>query len=213
MKYRAKPGISLKKMSPFILGKKIKMAQIWKEGKVIPVTLIKAGPCIVTQIKSKEKDGYQAVQVGFEEIQKKEKIKKTQKEKPYKFLKEFRLENVNNFKVGDVIDVSCFQIGEKVKISGISKGKGFQGVVKRWGFAGRNKTHGARHEERKPGSIGCRFPQRVIKGKKMPGRMGQKRVTIKNLEIVDIDKEKNLLVVKGSVPGGRGTLLEIKTEK
>jgi len=198
-------------MTAFILGKKLKMAQIWKEGKVIPVTLIEAGPCFVTQIKTEEKDGYKAVQIGFEKIEKEKKIKKTQKDKPYKYLREFRTEEVEKFKVGDKIDVSQFQVGEKVKVSGISKGKGFQGVVKRWGFSGRNKTHGVKHEERKPGSIGSAFPQRVIKGKKMPGRMGNERVTIKNLEIVDIDKDKNLLVIKGGVPGRRGTLLEIQT--
>ena len=195
----------------FILGKKIGMTQIWKENKVIPVTLIEAGPCFVTQIKTKEKDGYQAIQLGFEKIEKEKKIKKSQKNKPYRYLREFRLDNVEGFKVGDVIDVSRFEPGEKVKVSGISKGKGFQGVVKRWGFSGRNATHGVKHEERKPGSIGSAFPQRVIKGKKMPGRMGNERVTIKNLEIVDIDKDKNLLVIKGGVPGRRGTLLEIQT--
>ncbi|MCD6115187.1 50S ribosomal protein L3, partial [bacterium] len=166
----------------FILGKKIGMTQIWKENKVIPVTLIEAGPCFVTQIKTKEKDGYQAVQLGFEKIEKEKKIKKSQKNKPFRYLREFRLDNVEEFKVGDVIDVSRFEPGEKVKVSGISKGKGFQGVVKRWGFSGRNATHGVKHEERKPGSIGSAFPQRVIKGKKMPGRMGNERVTIKNLE-------------------------------
>ncbi|MCD5396517.1 MAG: 50S ribosomal protein L3 [Candidatus Pacebacteria bacterium] len=200
-------------MTGFILGKKLKMAQIFKEEKAIPVTLIGAGPCVVTQIKTKEKDGYEAVQIGFEKIKKEKKIKKTQKDKPFKFLREFKTDKIEEFKVGDVIDVSKFQIGEKVKVSGISKGKGFQGVVKRWGFSGRNKTHGVKHEERTPGSIGSAFPQRVIKGKKMPGRMGGERVTVKNLEIVDIDKERNLLVIKGAVPGRRGTLLEIQTIK
>jgi large subunit ribosomal protein L3 len=197
-------------MPAFILGKKIGMAQIWKHGKAIPVTLIEAGPCFVTQIKTKEKDGYQAVQVGFEKIEKEKKISKTQKDKPFRYLREFRVENIENLKIGDQIDVSQFEIGKKVKVSGISKGKGFQGVVKRWGFSGRNATHGVKHEERKPGSIGSAFPQRVIKGKKMPGRMGGRRVTVKNLEIIDIDKEKNLLVIKGGVPGRRGTLLEIQ---
>lgn len=189
------------------------MAQIWKEKKVIPVTLIEAGPCVVTQVKSEKKDGYRAVQIGFEKITKEKKLKKTQKDKPFRYLKEFRVEEVDKFKPGEVIDVSSFKIGERVKISGLSKGKGFQGVVKRWGFSGRNKTHGVKHEERKPGSIGSAFPQRVIKGKKMPGRMGNKRVTVKNLEIVDIDKERNLLVVKGAVPGKKGSLLEIRSEK
>lgn len=194
----------------FILGKKIGMTQIWKDNKVIPVTLIEAGPCFITQIKTKEKDGYQAVQIGLEKIEKENKIKKSQKNKPYRYLREFRIENIENLKVGDSIDVSQFEVGDKVKISGISKGKGFQGVVKRWGFSGRNATHGVKHEERKPGSIGSAFPQRVIKGKKMPGRMGNQRVTVKNLEIVDIDKEKAIIAVKGAVPGKKGQLLEIR---
>ena len=194
----------------FILGKKIKMSQIFDEkGNVIPVTLIEAGPCFVTQIKTKEKDKYTAIQVGFEKLKPK-KVKKPQKEKPYRFLREFKGE-IEKFKVGQRIDVSIFKEGEKVKISGISKGKGFAGGVKRWGFADKAKAHGAR-DGRKIGSVGCRFPQRVIKGKKMPGRMGGERVTIKNLEIVKIDPKNNLMAVKGAVPGAKGTLLEIKTE-
>jgi len=185
------------------------MTQIWKDDKVIPVTLIEAGPCFVTQIKNKDRDGYQAVQIGYEKIEKEKKIKKTQKNKPYRYFKEFRVDNVENFKVGDIIDVSQFEVGEKVKVSGTSKGKGFQGVVKRWGFSGRNATHGVKHEERTLGSVGSAFPQRVIKGRKMPGRMGNERVTIKNLEIVEIDKENNLIAVKGAVPGRKGAVVEI----
>ena len=113
-------------------------------------------------------------------------------------------------KVGDKIDLSIFQEGDKIKVSGISKGKGFQGGVKRWGFSGRNATHGVKHEHRTLGSVGMSFPERVIKGRKMPGRMGTERVTIKNLKIVKIDKENNILVVKGAVPGKRGQLLEMK---
>lgn len=184
------------------------MSQIFNEkGDVVPVTLIEAGPCQVTQLKTKEKDGYEALQIGFKKIEKKKKIKKPMKEKPFRFLREFR---DGEYKVGDMIDVSIFQEGEKVKVSGISKGKGFQGGVKRWGFSGRNATHGVKHEHRTLGSTGGRFPQRVIKGRKMPGRMGYDRVTVKNLDIVKIDKENNLLVVKGAVPGRRGTLLEIR---
>lgn len=194
----------------FILGKKIGMTQVWKENNVIPVTIIKAGPCFVTQIKKKEKDGYEAIQLGYEKINKEKKIKKTEKNKPYKWLKEFK-ENTEKISEGDIIDVSSFQIGQMVKISGISKGKGFQGGVKRWGFAGRNATHGVKHEHRTLGSTGMCLPERVMKGKKMPGRMGSQRITVKNLEIVEIDKEKNLIVVKGAVPGKRGTLLEIKS--
>jgi large subunit ribosomal protein L3 len=195
----------------FILGKKIGMTQIWKDDEVIPVTLIEAGPCVVTQIRTKEKDGYEAIQIGFEKIEKEKKIKKSLKDKPYKWLREFRTK-IENLKIGDVIDVSQFQEGEKVKVSGISKGKGFQGGVKRWGFSGRNATHGVKHEERTIGSVGSSFPERVVKGRKMPGRMGQERVTVKNLEIVEIDKENNLIALKGAVPGPRGTLVEICAE-
>jgi len=191
------------------------MAQIFdKEGNQIPVTLIEAGPCEVLQIKKKEKDGYEAVQIGFERLKEK-KITKTKKKKPYKYLREFRVENseINNYKIGQKIDVSIFKEGELISVSGISKGKGFAGGVKRWGFAGRPATHGTKHEERTIGSVGSSTPAHVVKGRKMPGRAGGKRVTIKNLEIVKIDKEKNLLAIKGAVPGTKGTLLEIKSSK
>ncbi len=201
------PGFQLSIMK-FILGKKIEMTQIFdKQGKVVPVTLIEAGPCQVVQLKTKDKDGYEAVQVGF--IKKKQKnIKKTEKGKEFMYLKEFK--GNRDYKVGDKIDVGIFEEGDIVKISGISKGKGFQGAVKRWGFHGRDTTHGVKHEHRTLGSVGSAFPQRVIKGKKMPGRMGGKRVTVKNLKIVKVIKEANLLAVKGAVPGRRGTLLEIR---
>ncbi len=194
---------------PFILGKKIGMAQVWRDKKVVPVTIIGAGPCVVTQLKNQQKDGYQSVQIGFEKITKEKKIKKTQKNKPYRWLREFK-KDPGEYKLGDVLDVSKFKIGEKVKISGVSKGKGFQGGVKRWGFAGRNATHGVKHEHRTIGSTGSCLPERVRKGKKMPGRMGQDRITVKNLEIMEIDQEKNLIAVKGAVPGSKDTLLEIR---
>jgi len=193
----------------FVLGKKIEMSQIFDEkGNVVPVTLVEAGPCFVTQIKTKEKDGYEAVQIGFEKLKDK-KVKKPQKNKPYRYLREFR-GRVSGIKVGEKIDVSIFKEGDIVKVSGISKGKGFAGAVKRWGFAGRPASHGVKHEERTIGSVGSAFPQRVAKGKKMPGRMGGERVTIKNLRIVKVDPENNLLMIKGAVPGRRGTLLEIR---
>ena len=192
----------------FLLGKKIEMSQIFDDkGNVIPVTLIKAGPCFVTQIKAQDKDGYEAIQVGFEQV-KKNKISKTIKTKPYKHLREFRTHN-KELKVGDKIDASVFELGTKVKVAGISKGKGFAGGVKRHGFRDKAKAHGAK-DMRSIGSTGSRFPQRVIKGKKMPGRMGTERNTIKNLEVIKIDPENNLLAVKGAVPGHRGTLLEIR---
>lgn len=207
----------------FILGKKLKMSQIWKNNKVIPVTVIEAGPNIVTQIRTKEKDGYSAVQMGFGE--KKEKnIKKPQKIQfknlgNFRYLREFRVDRGKNadlntelngkFKAGDVLTVKQFNEGETVKISGLDKGRGFQGVVKRHGFHGGPKTHGQKNRLRAPGSIGATAPQRVLPGLKMAGRMGQERKTLKNVKIVEIDKEKNLLMVKGAVPGMRGTIIEI----
>jgi len=198
----------------FILGQKIGMSEMFdKDGRFIPVTLIEAGPCYVLQQKTKEKDGYQALQIGFEKITKKKKIKKTAKGKEYRYIKEERIKvsQEQQPKVGDKIDVSVFKEGDKVKVSGISKGKGFQGSVKRWGFSGKFSSHGVKHEHRVVGSIGSRFPQRVIPGKKMPGRMGGERTTVKNLKIVKIEPENNLLVVQGAVPGRKGTLLEIRS--
>jgi large subunit ribosomal protein L3 len=196
----------------FILGKKIKMSQIFdKEGNCIPVTIVEAGPCYVTQLKTKEKDGYEAVQIGFERLKEK-KITKSKQKKPFRYLKEFR-DDPKNYQLGQEINVSIFKEGDLVSVSGISKGKGFQGGVKRWGFSGRPSTHGTKHEERTLGSVGASTPSRVIKGKKMPGRTGGERVTIKNSEIVKIEPEKNLLYIKGAVPGSRGSLLEIKSVK
>jgi len=193
----------------FILGLKIGMSQIFDEkGKVIPITLVEAGPCYVTQTKNEEKDKYKAIQIGF--VKKTKKIKKTEKGKEFKFLKETFEDGEEGLKVGDEINVSVFQEGDKIKVSGISKGKGFQGVVKRWGFKGMSSTHGTKHELRTGGSTGSSMPERVVKGKKMAGRMGTERVTVSNLRIVKIDKENNLLALKGAVPGRRGTLLEIK---
>ena len=203
-------------MAKFILGVKQKMTQIFGEnGIVMPVTLIKAGPAIVTQIKTKEKDGYEAAQIGFGERNLKN-IKKPQKghlkkaqSLGIKYLKEFRVEKPG-FKLGDEITVDVFKEGDKVRVSGGSKGKGFQGVVKRHGFHGGSRTHGQKHSEREPGSIGATGPQRVFKGRRMPGRMGFTRVTVKNLKVVKIDKKNNLLAVSGAIPGRFGTLLEIR---
>lgn len=206
-------------MAKFILGLKLGMSQIFDEkGNVIPVTVIEAGPCYVTQIKTKEKDGYLAVQIGFGEAKKITKALaghlKGAKVGKLMFLREFRNETPKiddkELKIKDKIDVSIFKEGDKVKISGISKGKGFQGAVKRWGFSGMGASHGVKHEHRTLGSVGSSFPERVIKGKKMPGRMGSERVTVKNLKVVKIDKENNLLAVKGAVPGRKGILLEIR---
>lgn len=182
-------------MKKFILGKKIEMSQMFMDdGKVAPVTLIEAGPVTVKIIRTKERDGYEAVQVSFG-----------------KYTREFKPKDIT-VNSGDTIDVSLFQEGEKVNISGITKGHGFQGVVKRHGFHGASKTHGTKHAHRQPGSIsgGGRAGGRVSKGLRMAGHMGQDRVTIKNLKIVKIIPEKNLLAIKGAVPGPRGTLLEVR---
>ncbi len=195
----------------FILGKKIEMTQIFDdEGNAVPVTLIEAGPCIVLQNKTKAtKDGYDAVVVGFEK--KIKRVKKTEKGKEYRYLKEFSVQEsgIKNYELGQEIDVSVFKEGDSVKVSGISKGKGFQGGVKRYGFAGHPTTHGTKHEVRTIGSVGATDPGRVFPGKRMPGHMGAVRISTRNLKIVKVDTENNLIAIKGAIPGGRGTLLEI----
>lgn len=187
------------------------MTQIFNEdGVVTPVTLIEAGPVTVTQIKTKGKDGYEAVQVGFGKEKKPNKPKSGHLKdlKPLKTLKETK--TLGGKKRGDELDVSVFNVGDVIKVSGVSKGKGFQGVVKRHGFHGMPASHGHHHVLRHGGSIGQRFPQHTLKGMRMPGRMGGKRITARGLKIVNIDKENNLLAVKGALPGRRGTLLEIQ---
>ena len=195
----------------FILGHKLGMSQMFdKNGKLTPVTLVVVGPCYVLQKKNKEKDGYIATQIGFKKIEKKSKIGKSMKGKEYRFIKEYRSQDEDASNIGDEINASIFEEGQIVKVSGISKGKGFQGGVKRHGMHGRNATHGVKHEHRTIGSTGQRFPQHVIKGRKMPGRMGSERISVKNLKIMQVDKENNLLVIKGAVPGTERTLLEIR---
>ena len=201
------------------------MSQIFdKEKNVIPVTVIEVGPCFVTQIRTQDKDKYGAIQVGYEKLKDK-KIGKSKKKKPYRYLREFSIspdlakrsrasnDQFSKTKIGDEINVDIFEEGDIVKISGISKGKGFQGVVKRHGFSGGPASHGHRHVLRTPGSIGSAFPQRVFKGKKMPGHAGAERVTTTGLKVVQIDKENNLLAVKGAIPGANGGLVEIKSQK
>lgn len=187
------------------------MSQMFDDkGKLLPVTLILSEPNIILQKKNNDVDGYNALQIGLDKIEKKNKIKKTMKGKEFRYVREQRINKEEVLNIGDKIDLTIFKEGDNVKVSGTSKGKGFQGGVKRHGFHGRNATHGVKHEQRTIGSTGCRFPQHVIKGRKMPGRMGFERITVKNLKIVKIDLEKNLLVVKGAVPGRNGTLLEIR---
>ncbi|MFA6324624.1 MAG: 50S ribosomal protein L3 [Candidatus Paceibacterota bacterium] len=199
----------------YILGIKENMTEYFtEEGKVIPVTIVRAGPITVTRVFEKEKDGYNSVQVGFGS-QKKERINKARagqmKDGAYRTLKEFRLKpaDKNEAKEGDVIDVSIFNPGDNLQISGISKGKGFQGVVKRHGFHGGPRSHGQKHSEREPGSIGGGLRTHVPVGMRMAGRMGSDRITYKNLKVVFVDKENNLMLVKGALPGRRGTLIEI----
>jgi large subunit ribosomal protein L3 len=194
----------------FLLGKKIGLTQLFKNDEVVPVTILQAGPCYVLQIKDKGKDGYEAVQIGYQKITKAKRITKAMKGKEYRFIKEFIPQGVE-YKVGDEIKVDIFKLDQKINISGITKGHGFTGVVARHGFHGHNSTHGTKDQERMPGSIGSTDAQRVRKGKRMAGRMGAERATIKNLKIVDIQPDKNLLMIKGAIPGARGGLVEIKS--
>lgn len=204
-------------MQKAILGKKIGMTQVFTEdGIVIPVTVIAAGPVAVVQKKTIENDGYEAIQVGFEDA------KEKKLNKPLighfakagvalkKILREFRLDDCGSFNVGDVITAEVFAAGEKVDVTGTSKGKGFAGAIKRWGSHRGPMTHGSGYH-RRPGSLGaCSTPSRVMKNKKLPGHMGVERVTVQNLDIVKVDAEKNLMLVKGAVPGPKGGLLIIK---
>jgi len=199
----------------FILGTKENMAEYFSEaGVVIPVTIVSVAPITVTRVFSKDKDGYDSVQVGYG-LQKKERVTKgaagAMKGAFYKTLKEFRLKPSDKIEVkeGDSIDVSTFTPGDTISISSISKGKGFQGVVKRHGFSGGPRTHGQKHSEREPGSIGGGLRTHVPKGMRMAGRMGSDRITQKNLEVVLVDKENNLMLIKGAIAGRRGTLVEI----
>lgn len=180
------------------------------DGRVVPVTAVEAGPCTVVQVKG-DKDGYQAVQIGFG---KKRNISKPlaghlQGLDNFRYLKEFRINDNIKLSRGQVFDVASFNVGDVLTVTGISKGKGFQGVVKRHGFHGHPPTHGHKDQERMPGSIGATEPQRVFKGTRMAGHMGTDMVTVKNLELIDVDSAKNLLYIKGAVPGARNTLLKI----
>lgn len=200
-----------------IIGRKIGMTTYFEDsGEAVPCTVIEAGPCIVTQIKTKDTDGYNAVQIGFGE-QKPKNVNKAQmtvfkklKVNPLKYLKEIRDFPVETVKVGDVLKVDMFQVGDKVKVRGKSKGRGFQGVVKRHGFGGGVRTHGQSDRERAPGSIGASsYPSRVWKGQRMAGRMGNVNVSVRNLKVVKVFPDSNLLLVKGAVPGPNSGIVEI----
>ena len=201
----------------FISGKKSSMTQVWSGDMVMAVTPILAGPCTITQVKSKAKDGYEALQLAYGE-RKEKNINKPQlghfKKTGVKpaHVREFRMDNAADFKAGDVVTVDAFAVGDKVNVTGVSKGKGFQGVVKRHGFHGFRKTHGNKDQERMPGSIGPKGPAHVFKGTRMGGRMGGDKVTTTNLEIAAIDAEKNIIFVKGAVPGAINGFVTIKGE-
>jgi len=205
-------------MFPGIIGRKIGMTQLFQEsGEAMAVTAIQAGPSVVTQIKSRDRDGYDAVQVGFIE----NKVKQSQlssSEKGHlrglenvRYLREFRTDDISSVKSGDKVDVGFLKQGDLINVTGFSKGRGFAGVVKRHHFAGGPKTHGQTDRHRAPGSIGATtFPGRVLKGKHMAGHMGNRRVTARNLKVIQTDPESNLLLVKGAVPGANGGLLIIE---
>jgi large subunit ribosomal protein L3 len=203
-----------------LIGKKIGMSQSFdKDGNIIPVTVIKAGPCTVIQKKTKDKDGYSALQLGLVEEKGVKKEKKPQAghfkksgTPVVKILREFRFEEHSGIKEGDQVLVDIFKEGETVHVTGTSKGKGFAGVVKRWHFRGGGAAHGSMFH-RAPGSIGASsYPSRVMPGKRMGGHMGSDRVTVRNLTVIQTDKENNLLVVRGAVPGARGGYLLIRRE-
>jgi large subunit ribosomal protein L3 len=201
-----------------ILGKKLGMSQIFDEnGVAIPVTIIEAGPCYVTQKKTKEQDGYDAIQLGFGETSQKNLNKpivghlKKSNTPPIKYLREFQVADPQAYQEGQKIDVSIFNVGDKVDVTGVSKGKGFAGGVKRHGFRGGPKTHGQSDRWRAPGSIGAgSTPGRVLKGTRMPGRMGNEQVTVQNLRVALVDADKNLLAVRGAIPGGKNGLIIIR---
>ena len=205
-------GVIPVKNMKFIIGKKIEMGQAWNEkGEVVPVTWIKATPCQVVQVKTEKKDGYDAVQIGCDEKKRLNKpmsghLKGLPK---FRYLKEFRVADSGEYEKGQEINVTIFEPGEKVKVSGVSKGRGFQGVVKRHGFSGGPASHGHKDQLRMPGSIGSTDAARVFPGTRMPGHMGAERVTVLNLEIVEVKEKENRLALKGAVPGARNSLIEI----
>ncbi len=195
-----------------ILAKKIEMSQVFRQdGTVVPVTLVQAGPCVVTQVKSQDTDGYSAIQLGFLEMKKCTKPQEGHlKDLPLsRVMREFRLGDTINLKRGDTIDAQTFSVGDVVEVTGTSKGKGFQGVVKRHGFHGHPASHGHKDQLRMPGSIGAGGPQHVFKGRRMAGRMGNETVTVKNLQVVEV-RDKGILALKGAVPGARNSILEIR---
>lgn len=196
------------------LGKKIGMTQVFREdGRVVPVTVVEAGPCVVTQVKTKETDGYEAVQLGFGDVKRRNKPQAghLKNSRLSRYLREVSTDDTSEFAVGQTIGVDIFETGEKVDIIGKSKGRGFAGTMKRWNFGGGPRTHGQSDRARAPGSIGGgTTPGKVYKGLKMSGHMGNRRVTVKGLEIIEIDAERNLLMIKGGIPGATNSLVQIR---
>ena len=196
------------------LGKKIGMTQIFREdGRVVPVTVIQAGPCVVTQVKTKETDGYEAVQLGFGDVKRRNKPESghLKNSRLSQYLREVAVDDTSEFEVGQAIGVDIFESGETGDGIGTSKGRGFAGVMKRWNFGGGPRTHGQSDRARAPGSIGGgTTPGKVYKGLKMGGHMGNRRITVKGLEIIEIDTERNLLLVKGGIPGATNSLVQIR---
>ncbi len=202
-------------MARGILGRKIGMTQLFVNDQAVGATVIETSPCTIVQIKTTESDGYNALQLGYDEV------KESKVTRPlaghfgkagvalHRHLFEIRVDNPEDYAVGGTLSVDLFAEGDKVDIAGVSKGRGFQGVVKRWHFAGGPKSHGS-HFHRRPGSVGnCVEPGRVVKGKKLPGHMGSQRTTVRALQVLRVDVERNLLIVKGAAPGARGTILEL----
>ncbi|MGQ9603440.1 MAG: 50S ribosomal protein L3 [bacterium] len=200
-----------------IIGRKVGMTRVFDDkGHVIPVTVIEAGPCPVVDIKSRDKNGYDAIQIGFGNIKKKNVTRPLlghfdkAKVEPVRVLKEVRVDDTSKFQIGTQVKVDIFKVGELVNVTGITKGKGFQGVVKRWGFAGCGDSHGSM-SHRRPGSIGqCATPGRVWKNKRMGGRAGYRQLTVRNLEVIRVDAERNMLLLKGAVPGHVNSYLVVK---
>jgi large subunit ribosomal protein L3 len=202
-----------------LIGRKLGMTQVFsRDGEAVPVTLVKAGPCVVVQKKTQERDGYNALQLGFGE-RKPQKAKKPQlghfkkaSVSPFSVLREFRVDEVESFEVGQEVNVGIFEAGQVVKVTGTSKGKGFAGGVKRWGFGGGPSSHGSMFH-RAPGSIGASaYPSRVLKGKRMPGHMGHSRVTVRSVEIVDVRTDSHILLLKGAVPGPRNSIVMVRSD-
>ena len=201
-------------MQKGLVGKKLGMTQLFDaNGNVVPVTVIEAGPCVIAQKKTVENDGYEAVQVGYGDM-KASKVNKPMKGHfakgdvaPKKVLREFRFEDTSAYNVGDIIKADIFAEGDKVDVRGISKGKGYAGVIKRWNFARLKESHGTGPVHRHGGSLGVIDPARVFKGKKMAGHLGNERVTVQNLDVVMVDAEKNIIAVKGAVPGPKGSVV------